>query len=292
MSILSLTFNHKQNTMKQSMTKKNPLFQPLPLFAMISSTLIMIGTGVATLTTLPTTSPAQVITKKRYECENCGSRLVFNNPAEHKPDPTKNNSKNFNTVIVKITNGRYRHVIETDRLLLREVTMNDLEEVNKIYSNPENERSSVWKLHTDKEKTKEKINSMINNYRIGKPEHWIVCDKKTNKIVAIGGMFGFVPAHRRITMGWTVDSNSWGNGYAVELGKACVEYAMKFLNVNRVDAVVRINNIASRKVLEKIGLSYTTHLRQNWRLKDEFLSHYQFVILRKDIEEQLQKSKV
>jgi ribosomal-protein-alanine N-acetyltransferase len=278
--------------MKQFMTKKNPLLQPLPLFAIISSTLLMIGTGIITLTNLPKASSAQVVTKKRYECENCGARVVFNNAAENKPDPTKNNSTNFNTVIVKVTNGRYRHVIETDRLLLREVTMNDLDEVNKIYTNPENERSSVWKLHSDKEKTKEKINDMINNYRTGKPEHWIVCDKKTNKIVAIGGMFSYLAANKRISMGWTVDSNSWGNGYAVELGKACIEYAMKFLNINRVEATVRINNIASRKVLEKIGLSYSTHFRNNWRLKDEVLSHYQFVILRKDIEEQLKKSKV
>ena len=170
--------------------------------------------------------------------------------------------------------------------------MNDLDALYAIYSNRENAPSSVWKLHKNKQETEQKITEMINHYRSGYPEHWVVCEKKSGTIVGIGGMFGYVPAHHRISMGWTFDSSAWGNGYAAELGMACVEYAMKYLNINRIDATVRIDNIASRKALEKIGLSFKTHFRQYWRIKGELLNHYQFVILKKEIEEQLKQSRI
>jgi len=277
--------------MKQQIIKKNRLLEPLPLFTIVSSTLIMIVTGFFTLTSLPPAATT-VTNQKRYACENCGARIVFGNPLVHAPDTTKNNSGNFKPVIEKVTQGRYRHIIETERLLLREVCMNDFDVLHQMFTNPENAPSSVWQLHTNKEKTVKEINKIINNYREGREAHWAVCEKKSGKLIGLGGLFGYRPHDRRTTMGWTLDSNSWGKGYGTELGRACIEYAMIFLSINRVDAVVRIDNIASRKVLEKIGLSVSAHFRKYWRVKGELLNHYQFVILKKDIENQLKKSKV
>ncbi len=278
--------------MKQHIAKKNPLLQPLPLFAIISSTLATIIVGAITLFSVPRNTNPTIIKKTRYECENCGARTVFNHTIANQPDTTKDNSGNFHPVIQKIRYGRYRHIIETERLLLREVTVDDFDALHHLYTNPENAPSSTWKLHPSEQKTYKEINKIIENYRNGREAHWAICEKNTGKLIGLGGLFGYKPSDQRITVGWTFDSSAWGNGYGTELGQACVEYAMKFLRVNRVDAVVRIDNIASRKVLEKIGMSYSAHFRKYWRVKGELLNHYQFVILKKDIEQQLKNSKV
>jgi ribosomal-protein-alanine N-acetyltransferase len=217
---------------------------------------------------------------------------VFNNALENKPIEGQDNSGNFRPVILKVMNGRYRHIIETERLLLREVTLDDLSELHTYYTKIENSASATWEVHTTEEETKKEIVEIIENYRAGKEAHWAVCDKKTGAIMGLGGIFGYIPKHHKATMGWGFDSKYWGNGYATELGRACVEYGMKYLQLNRIDAVVRVDNIASRKVLEKIGMSLSACFRQYWKVKGELLSHYQFVILKKDILRQLKQSKV
>jgi len=278
--------------MKQPIKKQNPVLAPLPLLSMFFSTLVMIGVGGFTLAYHTPKSQKQAAPPARYACENCGLPNVFNNSLEHQPIFGKDNSGNFRPVIVKITQGRYRHVLETERLLLREVTLDDLPLLSTYFKKIQNAASSTWTAHATEEETKKEILNIIEAYREGKTAHWAVCNKETGVIMGLGGIFGYIPAHHRATMGWWFDCQFWGNGYATELGRACAEYGMKYLHLNRIDSVVRVDNIASRKVLEKIGMSLSACFRQYWKIKGELLSHYQFVILKKDIQRQLKKSKV
>jgi ribosomal-protein-alanine N-acetyltransferase len=278
--------------MKHPIKKQNPVLAPLPLSAMVISTFAMIGMGFFTLAYYKKKPDAPITQSTRYVCERCELPNVFNNSLENKPVFGIDNSSNFRPVILKIMNGRYRHIIETERLLLREVTLDDLPELHAYFQKIDNAASSTWNVHTSEQETRDEILKIIEKYREGKEAHWAICNKETGAVMGLGGLFGYIPTHHKATMGWGFDSKYWGNGYATELGRACVEYGMKYLHLNRIDSVVRVDNIASRKVLEKIGMSLSACFRQYWRVKGELLSHYQFVILKKDIQRQLKKSKV
>jgi len=278
--------------MKPSITQKNPILQPLPLAAMIISTLAMLGVGVYTLPYLLHPSETKQVKRTRYQCEKCGKANVFNNPITHRPAAEANNSKNFHPVLTRIYQGRYQQCLETKRLVLREVTLDDLPTLTKYFDKIETSASSSWIAGDGAEKARAEILKIIEAYRKGETAHWALCEKKSGTILGLGGFLPSVAKDHRVTLGWWIDSDFWGRGYATEVGRACIEYGMKYLHLNRIDAVVRVDNVASRKVLEKIGMSYSACFRQYWRVKEELLSHYQYVILKKDIEAQLKESKV
>jgi RimJ/RimL family protein N-acetyltransferase len=65
----------------------------------------------------------------------------------------------------------------------------------------------------------------------------------------------FTPA---IEIGWRLSSTHWNQGYATEGAKAVLHYAITFLNLPEVVSFTAVNNLASRRVMEKIGLQHNT----------------------------------
>jgi len=269
----------------------NPVLRPLPLAAMLLSTAAMLAAGIAILPTLKTPATRTPHHHLRYVCTQCGSRTTLNSPFHNRPRIGDAHHENFSCVIEKVSQGRYRPVIETPRLLIREATPGDIPALNKIYSTVENGASNTWTLHKNIQETETMVYKLIDKYRNGKQAHWLIAEKSTGKAIGLGGFNAYVPADNRDTLGWTLDSSVWGKGYGTELAKACIEYGFKRRGLNRIDAVVRVDNEASRRVLEKAGMTLAGCFRQYWRVKGELLAHYQYVVLRKDIAPQLTQSK-
>jgi len=65
------------------------------------------------------------------------------------------------------------------------------------------------------------------------------------------------PAILEIEVGYHLARAFWGRGYATEAARACVRFGFEQLNLERIVAVVQPANVASRRVLEKCGLTYT-----------------------------------
>ena len=61
----------------------------------------------------------------------------------------------------------------------------------------------------------------------------------------------FTPA---IDIGWRLQKNAWGKGYATEGAKRCLEYAFNELDVDKIISVCTINNSKSENVMKKIGM--------------------------------------
>jgi len=72
-------------------------------------------------------------------------------------------------------------------------------------------------------------------------------------------------------VGWHLRRSAWGAGYASEAGAAALEYGLKILSLPQIFAVVDSANVASRKVVERLGM---THLGQTDRYYGELLELY------------------
>jgi RimJ/RimL family protein N-acetyltransferase len=72
-------------------------------------------------------------------------------------------------------------------------------------------------------------------------------------------------------VGWHLRRSAWGAGYASEAGAAALEYGLKILSLPQIFAVVDSANIASRRVVERLGM---THLGQTDRYYGELLELY------------------
>ena len=97
----------------------------------------------------------------------------------------------------------------------------------------------------------------------------------------IGGISLFESEqHRRAALGYWVAIELWGRGYATEAVRAVVDYGFRGLALNRVYAECHGDNPASRRVLEKAGMTFEGRLRRHSFRVDRFADKLLFGVLR------------
>lgn len=87
---------------------------------------------------------------------------------------------------------------------------------------------------------------------------------------------------RGAEIGYTLASEHWGNGYAVEAVAALVEYLFDTLGVTRISAMLHPDNVASAQVLERTGFLFEGHTRSSFWANDEVSDDYIYGMLRSD----------
>lgn len=162
---------------------------------------------------------------------------------------------------------------ETNRTILREITIKDLDDFFELDSDPEVHRY----LGTQPIKSKDQIVDMINYIRqqyvdngVGR---WAVVDKSTNRFIGWTGLKLVKDQINNQTnyydLGYRLIRRYWGHGYATETALASLSYGFDKLNLNEIIATVNCENVASNHVVSKIGFTlyetfYLHELKHNW----------------------------
>ncbi|GEQ04398.1 GNAT family N-acetyltransferase [Staphylococcus gallinarum] len=153
--------------------------------------------------------------------------------------------------------------IETERLRLRDWEENDLLLFQQMNANPQVRRYFPSLLSYQRSKSDmNKMNKAINQEGIGL---FAVELKETNGWLGFIGVnyitsdskykFDELPFYE---IGWRLIPEVWGNGFATEGAEAVLQYA-KQKGISEVYAFSTENNIPSRKVMEKIGMTFYDH---------------------------------
>jgi ribosomal-protein-alanine N-acetyltransferase len=163
--------------------------------------------------------------------------------------------------------------IETQRLLLRPWEAADAPVVQRELSRVEMARMlAIPHPYPEDGATK-----WIPTARPGRD--FAIVLRKTNEVV--GGISLFEQEqHRRAELGYWCAIDFWGRGYATEAVRAVIEYGFRVLALNRVHAECHGDNPASRRVLEKAGMTFEGHLRQHSYRVDRFADKLVFGALR------------
>jgi [ribosomal protein S5]-alanine N-acetyltransferase len=116
-----------------------------------------------------------------------------------------------------------------------------------------------------------------NRLRYQKDGHglWAMVLKPTDELVGDCGLTGqVVDGNREIEIGYHVRRDLWGQGLAPEAALACRDYGFRQLSVDRLISLIRPDNLPSRRVAEKMGMSLWKQVM--WRN----LPHNVFAMLR------------
>lgn len=143
--------------------------------------------------------------------------------------------------------------IETARLRLRPFTPEDLDDMYPIYSNPEVVRY-VGKGVRTREETEIGLFYTIEHYRHGFGM-WAVVDKMDNKTIGRCGLC-FLDRTPEVELGYVLDKPYWGKGLATEASLASLKYGFEEIQLDRIVAIAHPLNLASRRVMEKVGMKY------------------------------------
>lgn len=145
-------------------------------------------------------------------------------------------------------------ITETERLILRRYTADDLSDLYEYLSDEEVVRYEPYKPMSLAE-TKDNL-----NWRIGTDEMIAVELKETYKM--IGNIYLGKRDFNFLELGYVFNQKFWGKGYAKEGCEAMIKHS--FANgIHRIFAECDPMNISSWKLLESLGFERETHLKQN-----------------------------
>lgn len=164
-------------------------------------------------------------------------------------------------------NGRrFSIIIETERLILREMIQEDLDSLREILQDEET-MVAYEGAFTDKKRE----NGLIGNGPfIAKKGYglWAVILKENGAMIGQCGLTMQAWKDQRVLeIGYLFNRSYWHQGYATEAAKARKEYAFKVLKAPEVCSIIRDTNIASQNVA----------IRNGMKKKDTWTKHYRGV---------------
>jgi RimJ/RimL family protein N-acetyltransferase len=145
-------------------------------------------------------------------------------------------------------------VITTERLVLRRLTPDDFDAVRRIHSDPE----VMWVYGGvfSEQQTREWIQRNLDRYARDGVGFFAITLKSSSELVGCGGIImqetdqGVEPE-----IGYQMRRDQQGNGYATEMARACMDYAFETLKSGHIISLIRPDNMPSRRVAEKNGLT-------------------------------------
>ncbi len=150
--------------------------------------------------------------------------------------------------------------LETERLIVRAYTMADLSELYAIVSQKE-VMEFLPEGIMSREETEKALRWIIECYGKNTPRKLVkfsvgVAEKSTGKLIGWCGLgpLEFDPSEIEIYYG--LSPAYWGRGFTTEAAKALLQYGFETIGRSRIVAIVKPENIASQRVIEKLGLIY------------------------------------
>jgi RimJ/RimL family protein N-acetyltransferase len=141
-------------------------------------------------------------------------------------------------------------VIETERLLLRRVTVDDIEELVAIHADPEitrfmgvfdREEALGW-LH--------RVDQSWAEHRYGR---MAITDRASGRLLGRTGL-AYLPQFAETELGWTLRRDAWGRGYATEAARACLGWAFRELDIPYLTSLIEPDNQRSIRLAERLGM--------------------------------------
>lgn len=172
--------------------------------------------------------------------------------------------------------------LRTDRLVLRTHVAADVDWLHRIYSRPDVARyllEEPWTIETARKKIAERLP------RTGLDEEpgalALVIEHGGTPIGDVA--LWFTDRERRVAeIGWVLDPEHGGRGFATEAVKAVLTLAFDHYRVHRVAAQMDGRNTASARLARSAGMRHEAHLRQDWWCKGEWTDTVVFGMLAGD----------
>ena len=146
--------------------------------------------------------------------------------------------------------------LQTKRLILRKMAITDAADIFAYASDPQVTTHTAWATHQSIENTYEYLNNFVFElYRSGKGMDWGIVEKESGKLIGTCGLY-ITPHHRRGTLGYTLAKAYWGQGLMTEAATVAIAFGFHVMQLQRIQAICDVDNVASARVLEKAGMQF------------------------------------
>ncbi|PKH87180.1 GNAT family N-acetyltransferase [Colwellia sp. Bg11-28] len=147
-------------------------------------------------------------------------------------------------------------IIETERLCVRQVTNEDVDNLSKVLADPVVMQYSTVGVHTEQQ-IYDYIANCKNQYDLNGYGHWAIFNSITDEFVGVCGLNKHkVDTDDVIHINYRLARDQQGKGYAVESTFGVLDFAKNALNLKVVHALIEPTNISSVKVINRTGFQF------------------------------------
>ena len=171
--------------------------------------------------------------------------------------------------------------IETERLVLRKLKKSDLNDYVEWRANPEYHKFLSSRAKKNIEEYQDVIESAVESYSDPNTlPYWAVELKNIKKMIGFVSVEECLKKHKSITMGWGLNLDFQGYGYAYEAVRAVINYLFNEYDIHRIEVSIWEGNERSRKLAEKLGFIYEGMGREARLKEGRFINNWRFSLLK------------
>lgn len=175
-------------------------------------------------------------------------------------------------------------ILETARLLIRPITLDDKNEIFQYRCDKETNKYQGW--------IPEKIDDVATFIgktakQINEPDTWfqfVVIEKQTQKIIGDLGIHFFDEKNEQVEIGCTLSKDFQNKGYATEAVKRVIDYLFKDLHKHRIITSVDPDNRNSIRLVERIGFRKEAHFVESLCIHGKWVDDLIYALIAKDWE--------
>jgi ribosomal-protein-alanine N-acetyltransferase len=172
--------------------------------------------------------------------------------------------------------------IETERLILRKITADDVNDIFEYASVPEITTFVLWETHKAKQDSLDFVKLAADQFDNNISIIWGIEIKSEKKIIGSIELRNWNAINKCGDLGYAISSKYWNKGYVSEAMKAVIKFGFEVLHLNRAEAHCEEENIGSWRVMEKCGMKYEGTLREKVFIKERFRSMKMYSILKQE----------
>lgn len=146
--------------------------------------------------------------------------------------------------------------LETPRLILRQLSVADAPSMFEYSHRADVTRFLLWDPHPTEAFTRRYLRDLQEKYRSGTYYDWGLELQDTGKLIGTCGFVRIDRDHSRAEIGYVLHPDYWFLGLAAEAVGAVLAYGFVNLHLQRIEARYMVGNDASRRVMEKCGMTF------------------------------------
>lgn len=173
--------------------------------------------------------------------------------------------------------------LETERLILRQPTLDDAPDIQRYANHPEVARNTLSLPHPYPEGAAEEFlrQVVLPGWEQGTDFVFAITRRDDGAFMGVMGVHP-QPQHHRAEVGYWVGAPFWSQGYATEALRRVIQFGFEELVLNRMHASYFTFNPASRRVMDKAGMTFEGVLREYMHKDGEYIDVGMCSLLRRE----------
>lgn len=174
--------------------------------------------------------------------------------------------------------------LQTDRLVIRELSLMDIDSIHELHSLPEIDDFNTLGIPETTKTTEKIVTEWLTEQKQNPRTSYIFCvdHVNTQQFIGLTALNLGKQNYRTAEVWYKIHLNHWRKGYATEALTKLLDFGFNELKLHRIEVGCAVENIASSKVLEKVGMTKEGMKRKKLPIRGEWKDNYFYAILEED----------